>query len=107
MIERFQDHAANERTILSSVRTSAAIAGFGFVIEKLPGGAPALSTTGAILLVLSAALVVLSALRFLIVRRQLIRDQISSSAFSALEIIFVTMLSALLGAIGAFMLHLS
>ena len=34
MIERFSDHAANERTFLAWVRTAIAIMAFGFVVEK-------------------------------------------------------------------------
>ncbi|MFT6834226.1 MAG: putative membrane protein [Francisellaceae bacterium] len=34
MIERFNDHAANERTYLAWVRTAISIMAFGFLIEK-------------------------------------------------------------------------
>jgi putative membrane protein len=34
MIERYSDHAANERTFLAWVRTGIATIGFGFVVEK-------------------------------------------------------------------------
>ncbi len=34
MIERYSDHAANERTFLAWVRTAIAIIAFGFVVEK-------------------------------------------------------------------------
>ncbi len=34
MIERYSDHAANERTFLAWVRTGIAIVAFGFVVEK-------------------------------------------------------------------------
>ncbi len=34
MIERFNDHAANERTYLAWVRTAIAIMAFGFLVEK-------------------------------------------------------------------------
>ncbi len=34
MIQSFSDHAANERTFLSWVRTGIAVIAFGFVIEK-------------------------------------------------------------------------
>lgn len=106
MIERFQDYASNERTFLSWIRTAVAIAGFGFVVEKLPGNTTTLSTTGAVLLILSAVLVLLSAVRFLIIRRQISQDRISSTAFLALEVIFVTLLAVLLGSVGVFLFHL-
>ena len=34
MIERYSDHAANERTVLAWVRTAIAIMAFGFLVEK-------------------------------------------------------------------------
>jgi putative membrane protein len=34
MIERYSDHAANERTFLAWIRTGIALAAFGFVLEK-------------------------------------------------------------------------
>ncbi len=34
MIEKYSDHAANERTFLAWVRTGIAVIGFGFVVEK-------------------------------------------------------------------------
>ena len=34
MIQNYTDHAANERTFLSWVRTAVAIMAFGFVVEK-------------------------------------------------------------------------
>jgi putative membrane protein len=34
MIERYSDHAANERTFLAWVRTGIATIAFGFVVEK-------------------------------------------------------------------------
>jgi putative membrane protein len=34
MIERFSDHAANERTFLAWVRTAIAVMAFGFLVER-------------------------------------------------------------------------
>ena len=34
MIERYGDHAANERTFLAWVRTAIAIMAFGFLVQK-------------------------------------------------------------------------
>ena len=34
MINRFSDHAANERTYLAWVRTAVAVMAFGFPVEK-------------------------------------------------------------------------
>ena len=34
MIERYSDHAANERTFLAWVRTAIAVMAFGFLVQK-------------------------------------------------------------------------
>lgn len=34
MMERYSDHAANERTFLAWIRTAIAVIAFGFVVEK-------------------------------------------------------------------------
>ena len=34
MIEKYSDHAANERTFLAWIRTGIAVIAFGFVVEK-------------------------------------------------------------------------
>ena len=34
MINRFKDHAANERTYLAWIRTAIAVMAFGFIVEK-------------------------------------------------------------------------
>ena len=34
MIERYSDHAANERTFLAWIRTAIAIMAFGFLVQK-------------------------------------------------------------------------
>ena len=41
MIERFRDHAANERTYLAWVRTAVTVMGFGLLVERLGGGSAA------------------------------------------------------------------
>ena len=105
MIERFQDHASNERTFLSWTRTSIAIAGFGILIEKLPNTAPAL-WTGTALVGLSALLVLLSTLRFLAIRRQLNRQDLDTGLFGWIEVLFALMLALLLATLLVFLLRL-
>ena len=105
MIERFQDHASNERTFLSWTRTSIAVAGFGILIEKLPNTAPA-HWTGTALVGLSAMLVILSTLRFLAIRRQLNRRDLDSSLFGWIEVLFASMLALLLATMFVFLLRL-
>ena len=81
MIERYSDHAANERTFLAGVRTAIAIMAFGFLVQKfdlflriasasctarsLPERSQIVGDiAGLLLIVLGGAMMVLAALRF-------------------------------------------
>src|SRR6516165_10440716 len=81
MIERYSDHAANERTFLAWVRTAIAIMAFGFLVQKfdlflriasesltarfLPERSHIVGDiAGLLLIVLGGAMMVLAVLRF-------------------------------------------
>ncbi len=81
MIERYSDHAANERTFLAWVRTAIAVMAFGFLVEKFDlfleiasqtlarrtlsvGGQLVGNIAGIILIALGAATIVLALVRF-------------------------------------------
>lgn len=81
MIQRYSDHAANERTFLAWVRTAIAITAFGFLVEKfdlflaiagksLGGQAPSMigqvvgNVAGLLLILLGGAVMVMAAIRF-------------------------------------------
>ena len=81
MIERYGDHAANERTFLAWVRTAIAIMAFGFLVEKfdlflriageslaarsLPAGGQIVgNVAGLLLILLGGAMMVFAAVRF-------------------------------------------
>ena len=81
MIERYTDHAANERTFLAWVRTSIAIMAFGFLVEKFGlflefaskslaarmlsvGGQLVGNIAGLLLIALGGATMVLAIIRF-------------------------------------------
>jgi putative membrane protein len=81
MIQRYSDHAANERTFLAWVRTAIAIMAFGFLVQKfdlflklvsrslsLPGSPSAGRVfgivAGLLLIVLAGAMMVVAAIRF-------------------------------------------
>ena len=82
MIERYTDHAANERTFLAWMRTAIAIMAFGFLVEKFDlfirleaarragqdGAGPLAGSTSSLaglgVIVFGAALMLLSAWRF-------------------------------------------
>ena len=81
MIERYGDHAANERTFLAWVRTAIAIMAFGFLVEKFdlflriaseslaarsyPVGSQIVGNiAGLLLIVLGGVMMVFAAIRF-------------------------------------------
>jgi len=105
MIDRFQEHAANERTFLSWTRTAIAVAGFGVLIEKLPNTATQ-SGTGIVLVGLSALLIATSTLRFLVIRFQLRRRTDVDQKFAVIEGLFAGMLTVLLLTVFVFLIRL-
>jgi putative membrane protein len=81
MIERYSDHAANERTFLAWVRSAIAVMAFGFLVEKfdlfleitsrslirreLPAGGHLVgSVAGLLLILMGGAMMVLAVIRF-------------------------------------------
>ena len=114
MIERYSDHAANERTFLAWVRTAIAIMAFGFLVEKFDlflamagrsmagrtfsiGGQTVGNIAGLFLFVLGGATMVLAIVRF----RKTARDIDSKDArLSSGERIDIT-LAGLLVMLGA------
>jgi putative membrane protein len=81
MIDRYSDHAANERTFLAWVRTAIAIMAFGFLVEKFDlfleiagqtlarqplsvGGQSLGNVAGLILIGLGAVMIILALVRF-------------------------------------------
>jgi putative membrane protein len=80
MIERYSDHAANERTFLAWVRTAIAVMAFGFLVEKFDlfleiaanstgvrapaGGQFLANVAGLLLIALGAVTMVLAIVRF-------------------------------------------
>ena len=103
MIDKFQDHASNERTYLSWIRTAIAIAGFGILIEKLPS-TPSNTWAGLSLVVLSAALVLLASLRFLVIRNQITQEHLDRTSFGRIEVLFAATLALLLLTVFVFLL---
>jgi putative membrane protein len=91
MINRYGDHAANERTFLAWVRTAIAVMAFGFLIERFDlflryaaaaggrmsaaGGSFIADVTGLVFVVIGMAMIVVAALRFFLTARQIDSDQ--------------------------------
>ena len=81
MIQRYSDHAANERTFLAWIRTAIAVMAFGFLVERFdlflqiagqtlarhvlsPTGQLVGNVAGLILIAIGAATIVLAIVRF-------------------------------------------
>ena len=105
MIDRYRDHAANERTFLSWIRTAVTIAGFGVVIEKMPMTKEPV-WFGAALIGLSGLLVLFSTIRFLVIRHQLGKPSYEQSSFGLIETLFALMLAVLLAIVFVFLLRI-
>jgi putative membrane protein len=113
VIKNFSDHAANERTFLSWVRTAIAVMAFGFLIERfdlfLQIAAPSLAgrtlspadqefgnIVGFALIVLGTAIIAVAAARFLITAKQIDSDQPHPSTGARIDVALAALL-ALLG----------
>jgi putative membrane protein len=109
MIERFSDHAANERTFLAWVRTAIAIMAFGFVVERFDVFLRVVKTSasqrvgrfvssqlgeaaGLGLMAAGLAMVVLAAVRFLRTRRQIEDATPRPDVGSRLDLVLAAML---------------
>ena len=115
MIERYSDHAANERTFLAWVRTAIAIMAFGFLVQKfdlfLKIASASLTAqilsershivgdiAGLLLIVLGGAMMVLAAIRFRKTALDIDAREILRGPGTLLDITLATLLF-LLGAI--------
>lgn len=109
MIERYGDHAANERTFLAWVRTAIAIMAFGFLVAKfdlflrIEGAASAAHTVpggggfvgdaaGLILFALGAAILVLAIIRFRLTARAIDAADLRPGPGERLDVALVTLL---------------
>ncbi|HFD15749.1 MAG TPA: DUF202 domain-containing protein [Rhodospirillales bacterium] len=101
MIERFRDHAANERTYLAWVRTAVTVMGFGLLVERLGGGSAAagLSFAAAGLVVTAMLLIAAASLRFLVIRRRIARGVPEAPPGLVLDLLLAGALAFLLGAV--------
>jgi len=115
MIERYSDHAANERTFLAWVRTAVAIMAFGFLVEKFDlflkmfgasiGGRPQRvgsqligNLAGLALFLLGGAMMLLAVIRFRRTASDIDAADARPATGARLDVALVTLL-VLLGAI--------
>ena len=112
MINRYSDHAANERTFLAWVRTAIAVMAFGFLIERFdlivaamtprlkpnsvdtPGSALA-NAAGFAFILLGVAMIGVAAIRFFKVAREIDREGAVQSADSLFDLVLAVLLSLL------------
>ena len=109
MIERYSDHAANERTFLAWVRTAIAVMAFGFLVERFdlflqiagqtlarrtlsPTGQLAGNVVGLMLIGLGAVAIILALLRFRRTARQIDSPERVSGAGERLDLILAALL---------------
>jgi putative membrane protein len=112
MIERYSDHAANERTFLAWVRTAIAIMAFGFLVERFdlflqiagqtlakralsPTGQLVGNVAGLILIALGAATIILALLRFRRTAKRIDSPESISSFGEHLDVILAALLVVL------------
>jgi putative membrane protein len=115
MIERYSDHAANERTFLAWVRTAIAIMAFGFLVQKFDlflriasqsldersssvGSQIVGNIAGLLLIVLGGVVMAFAAIRFRKTTRDIDAEEVRSGPGERLNITLVSLL-LLLGAI--------
>ncbi len=116
MIERYSDHAANERTFLAWVRTGIAIMAFGFLVEKFDlfleiagqtlarralshAGQLVGNVAGLILIALGAATIILALARFRRTAKEIDSVQTLPGSGQRLDVALAGLLAMLGGAL--------
>ena len=122
MIDRYSDHAANERTFLAWIRTAIAVMAFGFLVEKfdfflevaarsLPARAPSEAGrlvgdfTGLLLIVLGGGMMVIATLRFLQTRKDIDAAEVRPAKGKRLDLAVVLLLIGLGGTLFAYLVY--
>lgn len=116
MIRNFSDHAANERTFLSWVRTSIAVIAFGFLVERfdlflafaqIEVGRNKISLprsgfgqlAGLVLILLGMAMILVAALRFVRNAREIDDDKNFPGTGSRVDLALAFLILLLAGAL--------
>jgi putative membrane protein len=122
MINRYSDHAANERTFLAWIRTAIAVMAFGFLVEKfdlflevaarsLAGRAPPATGqlvgnfAGLLLIVLGGAIMVTATLRYRQVAKDIDAPEPRSSRDTRQEVVLALLLLGLGSTLFAYLLY--
>lgn len=122
MINRYGDHAANERTFLAWVRTAIAVMALGFLVEKFelflevaarsPAGRPpsvagqvAGNVAGLLLILLGGGMMVVAALRFRRVARDIEDAEVRPATGTRMDVALVLLLVGLGATLFAYLLY--
>lgn len=109
MIERYTDHAANERTFLAWIRTAIAVMAFGFLVERFDlfleiagqalerrtlstGGHLAGDIAGLILIGLGGVTIIVALVRFRKTAREIDSAQVLPGSGERLDVALATLL---------------
>ncbi len=112
MIQRYTDHAANERTFLAWVRTAIAVMAFGFLVERFdlflqiagqtmarralsPTGQLVGNTAGLILIGLGAGMMVLAIVRFRRITTEIDSEQMLPGPGQRADVLLAGLLTVL------------
>ncbi len=88
MIRNFNDHAANERTYLSWVRTALGIAAFGIAIPRLDLAPGLYGLAGGFgLVAIASAMLILSTVRFVAATREIESPEVFSASSVRREVV--------------------
>jgi len=100
MIKHYTDHAANERTFLAWIRTAIAVMAFGFLIERFDIFLTSMTGTlshplhgqrfaneaGLAFILLGVVMIVVAAVRFFRIARDIDKDEVISSSGSLFDL---------------------
>jgi len=122
VINRYSDHAANERTFLAWIRTAIAVMAFGFLIEKfdlflevaarsLAGRPPSVTNqligdvAGLLLIMLGGSMIIIATLRFRQITEDINADQVRPARGMGLDLTLVLLILGLGGTLFAYLLY--
>jgi putative membrane protein len=95
MIKNFNDHAANERTYLSWIRTALGIAAFGIAIPRLDLAPGIFSLiAGFALVAIAGIILILSTVRFVAATREIESSEMYSASSVRREVVLSGLLLA-------------
>jgi len=122
VIERYSDHAANERTFLAWVRTALAVMAFGFLVEKFdlflemaagslasrqvsPGGQLVGDVAGLLLILLGGVMMVMATIRFRQIRVSIAAQDMREGSGGGTDLVLVGLLVLLGGTLFVYLIY--